>query len=204
MKSRHASGDDLGMPHCYASIPPLMLLSVIDLSLQRTPRSISSTSEWTLQHEQWARKPLNNAYWCSQGTKYSKKMTYGGGTRLQHVLFFVFFPSLCWIFYNLFLHVMEFFFFFVARGSSGLGVGGRDGEQASCLDAKLFWQASADFQLFNRSNWLTGSIHEETILPRGSFRFQHDGMDENCTIGTDKEWKRYILTSPGLKKICYY
>lgn len=124
MKSRHASGDDLGMPHCYASIPPLMLLSVIDLSLQRTPRSISSTSEWTLQHEQWARKPLNNAYWCSQGTKYSKKMTYGGGTRLQHVLFFVFFPSLCWIFYNLFLHVMEFFFFLWPEAHQAWGLGG--------------------------------------------------------------------------------
>lgn len=103
--------------------------------------------------------------------------------------------------FSFFLHVMEFDFF-VTRGPSGLEVGGRDGEQAFCLDAKLFWQASADFQLFHRSNWLTGSIHEEIILPRGSFGFEHDGMDENCPIGTDK-WKRCILTSPGLKKICY-
>lgn len=203
MKSRHASGDDLGMPHCYASIPPLMLLSVIDLSLQRTPRSISSTSEWTLQHEQWARKPLNNAYWCSQGTKYSKRWHTGVGL-VSNMFCFLFSFHLCAGFFIIYFCMLWNFFFFVARGSSGLGVGGKDGEQASCLDAKLFWQASADFQLFNRSNWLTGSIHEETILPRGSFRFQHDGMDENCTIGTDKEWKRYILTSPGLKKICYY
>lgn len=133
-----------------------------------------------------------------------QKRWHTGVGLVSNMFCFLFSFHLCAGFFIIYFCMLWNFFFFVARGSSGLGVGGRDGEQASCLDAKLFWQASADFQLFNRSNWLTGSIHEETILPRGSFRFQHDGMDENCTIGTDKEWKRYILTSPGLKKICYY
>lgn len=56
MKPRHALGEDLDIKCCYASIPSLMLLSVSDLSLQRTPRSTSSMSEWTLRHEEWAGK----------------------------------------------------------------------------------------------------------------------------------------------------
>lgn len=185
------------MRRCYASIPALMLLSVGDLSLQRTPRSISSMSEWTLWHEQWVKKALSTMPTDIPQECNMQKRRHTGAGLVCLVFFYLLSTSLLGI-------------LFACCGISGFllwpeahQAESRDGEQASCLDTKLFWQGSADSRLCNGSSWLAGSTHEETILPRGSFGFEHDGREESCPIGSHEGCKRCVLTSPGLEKICH-
>lgn len=184
MKPRHALGDDLDIKCCYASIPSLMLLSVGDLSLQCTPRSTLSMSEWTLRHEQWAGRK-NSRRWLLMFSRrvICIKRRHTGADLVSNT--FYFFPAFGWIIFFFFACCGIWVFFFCPEAHKA---GERDGEQASCLDAKLFWQASSDSWLYNRSSWLTGSIHKETTLPRGSFGFEHDAMDEYCPMDTREEW----------------